>query len=137
MDKHEALDVALGQIERQFGKGSVMKMNDRAAVSVGAVETLGGKPDEAFFVRCDRSTMTQNDLDNGRLVCLIGVAIIKPTLLTATSRTWSWVISVITVPAAVPVTALPVVPAVPAPGVVVPVDGVRSSTGALSVVCVV
>lgn len=39
---------------------------------------LGGTPDEAFFVRCDRSTMTQNDLDNGRLVCLIGVAILKP-----------------------------------------------------------
>ena len=39
MDKHEALDVALGQIERQFGKGSVMKMNDRAAVSIGAVST--------------------------------------------------------------------------------------------------
>src|SRR5258706_2064971 len=39
MDKHEALDVAVGQIERQFGKGSVMKMNDRAAVSVGAVST--------------------------------------------------------------------------------------------------
>src|SRR5581483_687546 len=31
-----------------------------------------------FFVRCDRSTMTQNDLDNGRLICLIGVAVIKP-----------------------------------------------------------
>ena len=28
---------------------------------------LGDKPEEAFFVRCDRSTMTQNDLDNGRL----------------------------------------------------------------------
>jgi uncharacterized protein len=39
---------------------------------------LGTTPDEAYFVRCDRSTMTQNDLDNGRLVCLIGVAIIKP-----------------------------------------------------------
>ena len=33
---------------------------------------------EAYFVRCDRSTMTQNDLDNGRLVCLIGVAVLKP-----------------------------------------------------------
>ena len=32
----------------------------------------------AFFVRCDRSTMDQNDLDNGRLVCLIGVAVVKP-----------------------------------------------------------
>jgi phage tail sheath protein FI len=38
----------------------------------------GVKAEEAFFVRCDRSTMTQNDLDNGRLVCLIGVALIKP-----------------------------------------------------------
>ncbi|MEW2416050.1 phage tail sheath subtilisin-like domain-containing protein [Streptomyces sp. NPDC046866] len=35
---------------------------------------LGTKPEEAFFVRCDRTTMTQNDLDNGRLICLIGVA---------------------------------------------------------------
>ena len=39
---------------------------------------LGASPKEAFFVRCDRSTMTQNDLDNGRLICLIGVAAIKP-----------------------------------------------------------
>lgn len=39
---------------------------------------LGSKPEEAFFVRCDRSTMTQNDLDNGRLICLIGVAVVKP-----------------------------------------------------------
>ncbi|QHE85158.1 phage tail sheath subtilisin-like domain-containing protein [Hydrogenophaga sp. BPS33] len=39
---------------------------------------LGSSPEEAFFVRCDRSTMTQNDLDNGRLICLVGVAIIKP-----------------------------------------------------------
>jgi uncharacterized protein len=39
---------------------------------------LGATPKEAYFVRCDRSTMTQNDLDNGRLVCLVGVAAIKP-----------------------------------------------------------
>lgn len=39
---------------------------------------LGTTPDEAFFVRCDRSTMTQADLDNGRLICEIGVAAIKP-----------------------------------------------------------
>ncbi|MCX7789846.1 MAG: phage tail sheath subtilisin-like domain-containing protein [Chloroflexaceae bacterium] len=39
---------------------------------------LGEKPERAFFVRCDRSTMTQNDLDNGRLVCLIGVAALRP-----------------------------------------------------------
>lgn len=39
---------------------------------------LGSTPKEAYFVRCDRSTMTQNDLDNGRLVCQVGVAAIKP-----------------------------------------------------------
>jgi hypothetical protein len=39
---------------------------------------LGSKPEEAYFVRCDRSTMTQNDLDNGRLVCKIGVAALRP-----------------------------------------------------------
>ncbi|KAA3656315.1 MAG: phage tail protein [Calditrichaeota bacterium] len=39
---------------------------------------LGLRPEDAYFVRCDRSTMDQNDLDNGRLVCLIGVAILKP-----------------------------------------------------------
>jgi uncharacterized protein len=39
---------------------------------------LGSKPEEAYFVRCDRSTMTQNDLDNGRLICMVGVAALKP-----------------------------------------------------------
>lgn len=39
---------------------------------------LGTRPEEAYFVRCDRSTMSQGDLDNGRLVCLIGVAPTKP-----------------------------------------------------------
>jgi len=39
---------------------------------------LGEKPDKAYFVRCDRSTMTQNDLDNGRLICLVGVAPLRP-----------------------------------------------------------
>lgn len=39
---------------------------------------MGGTPDEAFFVRVDRSTMTQDDIDNGRLICVIGVAPVKP-----------------------------------------------------------
>ena len=39
LDREQSLDVALGQIERQFGKGSVMKMSDQAQVSVGAVST--------------------------------------------------------------------------------------------------
>jgi recombination protein RecA len=39
LDREQALETALGQIERNFGKGAVMKMNDRAAVAVGAVST--------------------------------------------------------------------------------------------------
>ncbi len=43
---------------------------------IGALR--GDRPENAFFVRCDRSTMTQNDLDNGRLVCKVGVAPLRP-----------------------------------------------------------
>ena len=39
---------------------------------------IGEKPEKAYFVHCNRTTMTQNDLDNGRLICLIGVAPTKP-----------------------------------------------------------
>ena len=43
-----------------------------------AGKLLGATSDQAFFVRCDQTTMTQNDLDNGRLNCVIGVAPTKP-----------------------------------------------------------
>jgi phage tail sheath protein FI len=39
---------------------------------------MGNTPREAFFVKCDRTTMTQDDIDNGRLIVLIGVAPSKP-----------------------------------------------------------
>lgn len=39
---------------------------------------MGDRPGQAWFVRCDRSTMTQDDLDNGRLVCEIGIAPLRP-----------------------------------------------------------
>ncbi|MFC4158630.1 phage tail sheath subtilisin-like domain-containing protein [Chitinimonas lacunae] len=42
----------------------------------GALE--GTTPEQGFFVKCDRTTMTRDDLDNGRLVCVIGVAPVKP-----------------------------------------------------------
>jgi phage tail sheath protein FI len=38
----------------------------------------GVTPEEAFFVRCDRSTMTPDDIDHGRLICLVGIAPVKP-----------------------------------------------------------
>jgi len=42
----------------------------------GALE--GTKVEEAFFVKCDRTTMTQTDIDQGRLICIVGVAPVKP-----------------------------------------------------------
>jgi phage tail sheath protein FI len=38
----------------------------------------GKTAEEAYFVRCDRTTMTQADLDNGRLIILVGIAPVKP-----------------------------------------------------------
>ena len=38
----------------------------------------GTSPSEAFFVECGRTTMSQDDIDNGRLICNIGIAPVKP-----------------------------------------------------------
>jgi uncharacterized protein len=39
---------------------------------------MGTKVEEAFFVKCDSSTMTQEDIDKGRLICIVGVAPVRP-----------------------------------------------------------
>jgi len=39
MDKDKALEIALGSIEKQFGKGSVMKMGDRSDMNVETIST--------------------------------------------------------------------------------------------------
>jgi phage tail sheath protein FI len=38
----------------------------------------GKRRQEAFYVKCDRTTMTQNDIDNGHLIVLVGVALQRP-----------------------------------------------------------
>ena len=38
-DRDKALDVALGQIEKQFGKGSVMKMGEKGTMAIESVPT--------------------------------------------------------------------------------------------------
>ena len=50
MDRQRALDAALGQIERAFGKGSIMKLGSReaAAEAVG----LGSHPPRAQRAFC-------------------------------------------------------------------------------------
>ncbi|MBU6318784.1 MAG: recombinase RecA [Alphaproteobacteria bacterium] len=39
MDKQKALETALGQIERNFGKGSIMRLGDQKALDIEAVST--------------------------------------------------------------------------------------------------
>lgn len=39
MDRQKALDAALGQIERAFGKGSIMKLGQNSSVDVDAIST--------------------------------------------------------------------------------------------------
>jgi Bacteriophage tail sheath protein len=39
---------------------------------------MGATEDQAFTIVCDRSTMTQDDILNGRLICEIGIAPVRP-----------------------------------------------------------
>ncbi len=39
---------------------------------------MGVNSQEAYFVKIDRTTMNQSDIDNGRLIVLIGLALLKP-----------------------------------------------------------
>ena len=39
---------------------------------------MGRTREEAFFVKCDRTTMTENDIENGRVIVVIGVAAVRP-----------------------------------------------------------
>ena len=38
----------------------------------------GGKPSQAFFVKCDETNNPQQVIDRGQLICQIGVAIAAP-----------------------------------------------------------
>ena len=48
----------------------------RAQWRTGAL--LGATEEQAFFIVCDRTTMTQDDILNGRLICEIGIAPVRP-----------------------------------------------------------
>ena len=74
MDREQALDVALGQIERNFGKGAVMRMSDQAQVSVGAISTgslsldlalgIGGLPRGRMVVLRSNSSIARSHQDS-------------------------------------------------------------------------
>ena len=74
--------------------GTALWQRVRAAVEdylcaqwrLGALQ--GDRPEQAMFVRCDATTMTRQDLDQGRLVCLAGVATVRPGEFTILR--WAW-----------------------------------------------
>ena len=39
VDKQKALETALGNIERSFGKGSIMRLGDKTTMDIEAVST--------------------------------------------------------------------------------------------------
>ncbi len=63
MERDKALDMALGQIERQFGKGAIMRMNDESIVRVPAIATGALSLDVALGI---------GGLPRGRVVELYG-----------------------------------------------------------------
>jgi recombination protein RecA len=63
VDREQALNTALGQIERSFGKGAVMRMSDQAQVSVGAISTGSLSLDLALGI---------GGLPRGRIVEIFG-----------------------------------------------------------------
>lgn len=63
----EALWARVGDAARQF-----LRTQWRNGALQGRTEA------EAFFVHCDRTTMTQVDVDSGRLICEIGLAPVRP-----------------------------------------------------------
>jgi len=63
MERQQALDVALGQIEKQFGKGSIMRMGDRPDMEIEVVSTGALSLDIALGV---------GGLPRGRIVEIYG-----------------------------------------------------------------
>jgi recombination protein RecA len=73
MDKQKALDTALGQIEKAFGKGSIMKLGQKPAVDVDVVSTGSIGLDMALGV---------GGLPKGRIIEIFGPESSGKTTLT-------------------------------------------------------
>jgi len=63
VDRDKALDMALGQIEKQFGKGSIMKLGERGHVGIEAISTGALSLDIALGI---------GGLPRGRIVEIFG-----------------------------------------------------------------
>lgn len=92
--RHIAVRRLMIMIEQSLARGlqwAVFEPNDEPlwaklrASAEAFLQTLwlggalaGDKPSRAFFVRCDRTTMTEADIAAGRVILLVGVAVVKP-----------------------------------------------------------
>ena len=72
-DRHKALDTALAQIERQFGKGAVIKMSDKLAQVIEVIPTGSVALDMALGI---------GGLPRGRIVEIYGPESSGKTTLT-------------------------------------------------------
>ena len=77
VDKQKALQTALGQIERNFGKGSVMRLGDNQAMDIEAVSTGSLGLDIALGI---------GGLPKGRIIEIYGPERLRQTLQ-ATEKT--------------------------------------------------
>jgi len=80
---HQRLQNELAWVSSQTNGPALWTKVRQSIAGVLAAEWRNGKlkgqkPAEAYFVRCDRTTMTQNDISNRRLICMVGVATLRP-----------------------------------------------------------
>ena len=79
MERQQALDVALGHIEKQFGKGSIMRMGDRPDMEIETVSTGALSLDIALGI---------GGLPRGRIVEIYGPEA-SGKCLTADTHVWT------------------------------------------------
>ena len=82
MDKQKALETALAQVEKQFGKGSIMRLGENAGMQVEAISTGSLSLDLALGI---------GGLPKGRIVEIYGPESSgKTTLALHVTRSMRW-----------------------------------------------
>lgn len=74
--------VAFEANDERLWREVVARVSDFLHAEWRAGALQGDRPDRAYFVRCDAASMTRVDIDHGRLVCLVGVALQRPAEFT-------------------------------------------------------
>ena len=66
-DREKALDVALAAIDKQFGKGSIMRMGEKTSMGIEAIQTGALSLDLALGVGGSAAWSRGRDLRSGVL----------------------------------------------------------------------